>query len=116
MTMTFGSIHVLAALPGGRDLFQLFAVPRQRQVRTGSRLDRIFRLAMEAYDEPEWTIMAMITPWSELVMKELLRHDAGEGRLRISGADPLVEAVLVFLESNLSRSLSLAELARHAWP
>ena len=115
--LVFGSVHVLAELPGGRDCFTLFSIPRQRTVMAGSTLDRMFRMAMEEYQRTTAdaaVAAAMITPWSVLIMKELLRHDAGSGLLRISGVDPLVAQLLSFLENRLHDPPSLAQLARHA--
>ena len=112
--LVFGSVHVLAELPGGRDCFTLFSIPRQRTVAAGSSLDRMFRMAMEEYQRGDADAAAMIAPWSVLIMKELLRHDAAAGLLRSSGADPLVVELLSVLERRLGDPPSLAELARHA--
>ena len=112
--LIFGSVHVLAELPGGRDCFTLFAIPRQRSVQAGSTLDRMFRMAMEEYLPGEDAAAPMIGHWSVLIMKELLRHDAAAGLLAISGLDPLVASLLSYLESRLHEPPSLAQLARHA--
>jgi AraC-like DNA-binding protein len=112
--MTFGSAHALAELPGGQDVFELFAVPRVRRVAPGSHLDRVFQLAMEEYGRGFADAAAMIPHWTALLVKELLRHDAAAGLLDARGADPVVMGILRFLEHELAARHNLGDLARRA--
>jgi AraC-like DNA-binding protein len=112
--MTLGSIHALASLPGGRDLFELLALPRQRRVAAGGRLDRIFRLAMEEYDRPWATAETMVPAWTSLILKELIREDAEAGRLPARTTAPVVAGVLAFIEQHLDEALPLSRIAQHA--
>ncbi len=111
--MTLGSIHVLAHLPGGQDVFSLFAVPRVRRVARGSRLDRLFRAAVEEH-QPGGDSDAMTPHWTALVTKELWRHDARAGLLAPRPADAVVAEVLATIERRFDRPTSLADLARIA--
>lgn len=112
--MTLGSIHVIADLPGGQDLFALLAPPRLRMVAAGSRLDELFRAAMAEYARGFAEASTMIPHWAPLVVKELLRHDAAAGRLEVRGADPVVTAILEWLERHLAQPVALPELAARA--
>jgi AraC-like DNA-binding protein len=112
--LTLGSIHVLAALPGGQDLFTLLVPPRHRHVRSGSRLDAILRLAIGEFDRGRDAALLMLPHWGPLVVKELLRYDHAVGALRVNPLDPLVVEVLEHLERNLAQPLSLGELAKRS--
>ncbi len=109
--MTLASIHVLADLPGGQDLFALLAPPRLRRVAPGSRLDVLFRSAAEEYARGFAEASTMMAHWAPLVLKELLRHDAAAGALAVRGADPVVTAILEWLERHLAEAVALPELA-----
>ncbi len=111
--MTIGSLHVLAQLPGGQDVFTLFAVPRVRWVARGSRLDRLFRSAVEEH-LPAGDSEAMTPHWTALVTKELWRHDARLGLLSPRPADAMVAEMLTTIERRIERPTSLADLASSA--
>ncbi len=113
-TMALGSVHALAELPGGRDLFQLFAPPTQRSVAAGCRLDRLFRVAMEEYARPWAEAVTAIPHWTALIVSELLRHDASAGLLRTTQADPVVALTLRFLDAHLADDLRQGDIARAA--
>ncbi len=111
--MTLGSLHVLAHLPGGQDVFTLFAVPLVRRVARGSRVDRLFRCAVEEH-LPGGDSEAMTPHWTPLVTKELWRHDARLGLLAPRPADAMVADMLITIERRIDRPTSLADLARSA--
>lgn len=113
-TMVFGSAHLLIEMPGGRDAFALFALPLVRRVDPGSRLDRVFRLAMDEYDRASAVAAALIPDWTVLIGKELLLHDAARGLLGDAGDDPVVEELLRHLEGALAERHTLPALARRA--
>jgi AraC-like DNA-binding protein len=110
---TLLSIHVLAHLPGGRDLYALLDPPRHRSV-AGTRLERILRLAAAEFDRPVPVRMAMMPHWGSLVVRECLLLDAETGRLRARGDDEVVARVLEMLEQRLGRPTRLADLARES--
>jgi AraC-like DNA-binding protein len=112
--MVLDSVHALAALPGGQDLFALFAAPRVRRVGEGERLAQLMRLACDEYERVFGEAMAMIPAWTALVVKELFLHDHLAGLLSARGGDPLVAELLDHLERNLARRHTLAELAARA--
>ncbi|MBA3708347.1 MAG: AraC family transcriptional regulator [Planctomycetes bacterium] len=112
--MAIGSVHVLATLPGGQDLFALLVPPRQRRVAAGCRLDAIMRLAIGEVDRERDTATAMLAHWGPLVAKELLRHDHAAGALRANPLDPLVVEILEHLERHLAQPLSLGDLAKRS--
>ncbi|HYE04072.1 MAG TPA: AraC family transcriptional regulator [Planctomycetota bacterium] len=111
--MTLGSLHVMAHLPGGQDVFTLFGVPRVRRVARGSRLDRLFRCAVEEH-LPGGDTEALTPHWTALVTKELWRHDARLALLSPRPADAMVAEMLATIEGRIDRPTSLADLARIA--
>jgi AraC-like DNA-binding protein len=112
--MSFGSVHLLAELPGGQDVLALFRLQRVRPVAVGSRLDRVFRHAMEEYDRPYALAWSMLPAWTTLIFKELLLHDEAAGLIHAGRGDPVVDGILQHLEHNLGRRITLAELAERS--
>ncbi|MBA2482685.1 MAG: AraC family transcriptional regulator [Planctomycetes bacterium] len=112
--MTIGSIHVLATLPGGQDLFTQLVPARHRHVGADTRLDAILRLASSEFDHGRDAAMVMMPHWGPLVVKELLRHDHAAGILHANPLDPLVIEILAHLERHLAQPLSLSELAKRS--
>lgn len=113
--ITLGSLHVLAALPGGQDVFALLAPPLHRPVRPGSRFDGYFRAFMEEFSRPARADSEQMFPgWAHLIVSELFRDDHARGLLRPRPGDPLVAALLTELEGLIDREVSLDALARRA--
>lgn len=106
-----GSLHLTAALPGGRDLFELVSIPRVLSVVPGSRLDTLFRLAMDEFDrDPQ---PAQMPAWCALVLREWLTTCAASGRLD-RAIDSTVAEILAHLEQHLGGDLALTELAERS--
>ncbi len=106
-----GSLHLTAALPGSRDLFELISAPRTLSVVPGSRLDTLFRLAMDEFErDPQ---PSQMPAWCALVLREWLTTCAAADNLdrRI---DPTVAEMLTYLERHLGADLALAELAERS--
>ena len=106
-----GSLHLTAALPGGRDLFEAVSAPPLLSVPPGARLDLLLRLAADEFDrDPQ---PSQMPAWCALVLREWLLANAAAGRLD-RAIDPLVAELLAFLEQHLAEDLTLADLAQRA--
>lgn len=110
--LRLGSIHVTAVLPGGRDLFSLVALPRQRPTAPDARLRSLFRMAMDELDRGQEVATTLLPHWGPLVLKELLLGDLRAGTLRLMAEDALVAEVLRLLEGRIARPTTLADLVR----
>lgn len=111
--VTLGSIHVLATLPGGQDVFEILVPPRCRSVTANSRLGRYLRMALTEWDRDDHDAYLTMPAWGRLVTLELLRHDAAAGLLKQREMDPLIAELLDELWRRIDRVTTLAELA--AW-
>lgn len=114
-TVTLGSLHVLATLPGGQDVFRLLGPPMRQTMAAGSRFDRYFRSFMEEFDRPIHEERRQMFPgWAHLITRELFRDNLARGLLKPQPADPLVADLLAEIQAHMERPLSLADLARRA--
>lgn len=114
-SMTLGSIHVNATLPGGQNVFDVLIPPPLRHVRAGTRLDAYLREVIAEFDRAD-DADAQLTmlSWARLVVLELIRYDAEAGTLRQRPVDPLVAAVLDELNQRLAEPTSLDWLAQRS--
>ncbi len=109
-----GSIHLTIALPGGEDLLAALAPPPLQRFARGSRFDRYFRAAMDEFDRGEAVARPLMPFWSELIARELLRHDSELGVLRAPPFDPLVARLIDELTARITDPIDLPSLARRA--
>jgi AraC-like DNA-binding protein len=112
--VTLGSLHVLATLPSGQDVFRLLGPPLLQMMPSGSRFDQYFRAFIAEFDRPHHERIQMFPGWAHLITRELFRHDADCGLLQARSADPLVADLLDEIQRHLDRPLTLAGLARRA--
>lgn len=112
--ITLGSIHVAPTLPGGQDAIPLLGLPRLRRVPAGSRLDGYLRHMMGEWTRPGDEAAGLQGPWGELIVRELIRHDAAAGLLAGRTLEPTVATVIAALDARLDRPTTLADLARLA--
>ncbi|MCX5661357.1 MAG: AraC family transcriptional regulator [Planctomycetota bacterium] len=111
--MTLGSVHVEVTLPGGRDVFEMLAPPRQQDVVQGSRLDGYLRAAMDEMQRTNDAMVHLMMPsWGRLIALELLRDNADRGLLAHRPVEPIVLELLRELHSRIERPATLDELAR----
>lgn len=109
---TLGSIHVMATLGGGQDVFQILTPATFRTVTPKSRLEKYLHSVLAEYDrgDDEATQLTM-DAWGRLVTLELLRHDAAAGLLKQRELDPLIAELLDELYRRVDRVTTLDELA-----
>jgi AraC-like DNA-binding protein len=113
--ITLVSTHVEAALPGGQDVFELLVPPRFQQVPRDCPFDQYLRGAAREYERPINAEHSMMLPhWSQLIARELFRHDAKLGLLRYRQADPLIAGVLEEIERRVAQSVTLSDLAKRS--
>ena len=113
-TVTLGSLHVLATMPNGQDVFQLLGPPHRQTMIAGSRFDHYFRAFMDEFDRPPDERTQMFPGWAHLITRELFRDNAARGLLRPRPADPVVVEVLELMIEQLEKPLTLDSLAGHA--
>lgn len=110
--LTLGSIHLMATLPGGQDLFELLRLPRHRRVRIDSKLWQYLNLALNEFDRGDLQQTRLMMPaWGRLTTLELVRYDFERGALQTLSLDPIVQAVLEKLNRDLAEPLTLDDLA-----
>jgi AraC-like DNA-binding protein len=109
---TLGSIHVMATLGGGQDVFQILTPTTFRSIMPKSRLERYLHGALAEYDrnDADATYLTM-DAWGRLTTLELLRHDAAAGLLKQRELDPLIAELLDELQRRIERVTTLDELA-----
>ncbi len=112
-TVTLGSLHVLAVMPNGQDVFQLLGPPHRQTILAGSRFDRYFRAFMDEFDRPSDEQKHMFPGWAHLITRELFRDNATRGLLQPRPADPMVIEVLELISEKLNTPLTLDFLAAH---
>lgn len=112
--VTLGSLHVLATLPNGQDVFRLLGAPLRQTIPVGSRFDRYFRAFMDEFDRPHDERIQMFPGWAHLITRELFRDNAARGLLTPRPADPLVATLLDEIQAHLDHPLTLADLAERA--
>lgn len=109
--ITLLSLHLIATLPGGQDVFDLLRPPEVQQVQPGSRLDDYLRAAMSEYDRDDpVAIRQSQHDWSALITRELLREGTRLGLLEARPADPRVADVLDVLESRIAKPTSQQDI------
>lgn len=113
--VTFVSVHVEVALPGGQDAFRLLVPPQFVQVPAGSRLDAYLRGALAEFDRAdEREVRLMLPGWARLITLEFIRLGAQRGLLTPRALDPVVAGLLDELPRRLMEPVSLNELADRA--
>jgi AraC-like DNA-binding protein len=113
--ITLISTHVEATLPGGQDVFELLVPPRYQKVTRGCPFDRYLRGAGQEYERPVLPEgVAMLPHWSQLIIRELFRHDARLGLLHDRPVDPLIAGMLEELDRGVARPMTLSELAQRS--
>ncbi len=113
-TVTLGSLHVLATMPNGQDVFQLLGPPHRQTMAVGSRFDLYFRGFMDEFDRPLEIRKQMFPGWAHLITRELFRDNAARGLLRPRPADPVVVDILALIFEQLEKPLTLDFLASQA--
>jgi AraC-like DNA-binding protein len=109
--VTVLSLHLTAALPGGRDAFDVLIPPRVQTVEGRSPLDRYLRGALGEFDGELARCDYVMPGWCRLVAVELLADNARRGLLTCRDLDPLVAEVLDELARRLSEPTTLDDLA-----
>jgi len=110
--ITLDSVHVEVSLPGGQDVLGLLNPPHFQKVPKGSRLDLYLRGIDGEFDrDSESETRLMLPGWAELIVRELIRHDAETGLLQPRMADPLVATILNELDKRMTQPVTLSELA-----
>ena len=113
--ITLGSLHVLATLPGGQDVFALLAPPMLQEIAPESRFDRYFRSFMDEFDRPSAEErLEMFPGWAHLITRELFRDSSRRGLLRPRPEEPVVAALLDDLDRHLDHAVTLDSLARRS--
>ena len=112
--ITLLSVHMLATLPGGQDVFELLSPPRFQHVPAGCPFDNYLRGAEAEWARPQTETIDMLSLWSPLIAHELFRHNAKIGLLRYRAADPLIAGMLEDLERHIARPVTLDALARRS--
>jgi AraC-like DNA-binding protein len=112
--ITLVSIHMLATLPGGQDVFELLSPPRFQRVPSGCAFGSYLRGAETEWSRPQAETIDMLPLWSHLIAHELFRHNAKLGLLRYRAADPLIAGMLEDLEKHIARPVTLEALARRS--
>jgi AraC-like DNA-binding protein len=113
--VTLGSMHVLATLPGGQDVFALLAPPMQQRIEPRSRFDRYFRSFMDEFEREHNAERLMMLPgWAHLVTRELFMDNHRRGLLKLRPRDPLIADLLAVLEIQIGSSVTLGDLARRS--
>lgn len=113
--MTLLSVHVTIGLPGGQDVFQLLSPPRKQSIPAASRLEQMFRSALEEFDRPEQDETLLVMPgWAELLSRELLLSNADRGLLQARDLDPVLAQILQELDGHIDRPLTLLQLSKRA--
>lgn len=113
--VTLGSLHVLATLPGGQDIFKLLAPPPYQEIKADSPFDIYFRGFMAEFDRNDAEFQPLQYPgWAHLITRELFRDNASRGLLASHASDPLVAAMLEDLNRRLSERVKLSELSRRS--
>lgn len=112
--MTLLSLHIVATLPGGGDLFELLSPARHQRVVAGSYLDRYLRAAGSEFERTSQDeARLMLVNWTRLVVLEMLTDNAQRGLLTARPADPIVTEVMAALSERFNEPMRLDELA--AW-
>ncbi len=110
--VTITSLHVMVFLPGGQDVLALLRMKRVQSVRRGSRLDGYLRGACSEYDRDDLpATQQMMNGWADLIVRELLAHNAACGNIDVRDIDPLITQVLDELTRYVDRPLTLNRLA-----
>lgn len=113
--VTLVSTHVEAMLPGGQDVFQLLVPPRYQKVERDCPFDQYLRGSAREYERQVGSETATMLPhWSQLIARELFRHDAKLGLLHYRPADPLIAGVLEEIERRVAQPITLDDLARRS--
>jgi AraC-like DNA-binding protein len=113
--ITLVSIHVEVSLPSGQDVFDLLRPPMSQKIESDSRLDFYFRSAIEEYQRPSDEATYVTMPhWASLIVQEYIRYNAERKQLNPKSVDPLVHAVLKYLDDCLDRPITLDDLAHFA--
>ncbi len=111
--VTIGSLHVLATLPGGQDVFALLGAPRRMRFRPQSRFDRYFRGFIAEFARSGRSPREPMLPgWAHLITRELFLDAFRRGELTPRTRDPLIAELLVQLEQGIGSELTLGDLAR----
>ena len=106
--ITLMSYHVEMTLPGGRDVLRMLSMPMGVQVAADSRLAQMVRLSMREYERPsQSTTHAMLTHWAKLILPELLRETAAQGKLLIQDISETVADVVRWMHQHLDQPTSL---------
>ncbi len=113
-TVTLGSLHVLAVMPNGQDVFQLLGPPHRQTMIAGSRFYLYFRAFMDEFDRPSDEHKPMFPGWAHLITRELFRDNAARELLQPRPADPMVVEVLALIDGKLNTPLTLDYLAAHS--
>ncbi|MFW6060760.1 MAG: AraC family transcriptional regulator [Phycisphaeraceae bacterium] len=112
--LTLLSLHIVAMLPGGRDLFELLTPAQHQAVEPDSYLDRYLRAAVAEFDRPsEEDARLMLSTWTRLIVLEMLTDNARRGLLTARPADPIVTEVMDELNRRFNTPIRLDDLA--AW-
>lgn len=113
--VTLASFHVEARLPGGQDVFALLNPPIMQSVSKGNRLDFYLRSAIEEYERPTFEdIHAALKHWSALIVPEYIRYNDTLALLKPRSIDPLVNALLTYLDHNIHVPMTLDMLSHYA--
>jgi AraC-like DNA-binding protein len=112
--VTLCSLHIIARLPGGQDVFELLGAPLTQKIPAGSRLDFYLRAASDEWERPYAEVIRKELGWAHLVTHEYFRYNYAQGLLKPRVSDPLVISMLTMLEEYRNRPVTLAELARRA--
>ena len=113
--VTLLSLHIVATLPGGRDLFDLLSPARHQRVAAGSYLDRYLRAATAEFDRHSGEEARLMLPhWARLVVLEMLADNAARNLLTAQPADPIVTEVMAELNRRFNAPMRLDDLATWA--
>lgn len=112
--VTLLSLHMLATLPGGQDVFELISLPRLQQVAAGGRLDGYLRGAMNEFDGEGPRRAGIMAGWVHLVFLELLHDNAQQGLICGKPLDPVVADMLEELNKRVAAPTRLDDLAQLA--
>ncbi len=113
--VTLGSLHVLATLPGGQDVFALLGPPLRLRVAPHSPFDRYFRGFMDEFARSGRSQREPMLPgWAHLITRELFLDAFRRGLLRPRPGDPLIAELLMVIEQGIGSALTLSDLARRS--
>jgi AraC-like DNA-binding protein/quercetin dioxygenase-like cupin family protein len=113
--VTLGSLHVLATLPGGQDVFALLGPPLRLRIEAHSHFDRYFRGFIAEFARSGRSLREPMLPgWAHLITRELFLDTFRRGLLKPRARDPLIAELLTELEQGIGSALSLSDLARRS--